>query len=66
MVPKLCAKAPQSATIIGDILWSFVVVVFFRKSDICYCQTPNELLPAVVHSFNIRWRYIPFDDVIFF
>lgn len=42
------------------------IFFFFWGKLIWYCQTPNELPPEVIHSFNIRWRYIPFDDVIFF
>lgn len=29
------------------------------------CQAPSELLPEVVHSVVVRWRYIPFEDAIF-
>ena len=42
-----------------------VYFLFLKIVRVGLCQAPNKLLPEVVHSFNVRWRYTPFEDVIF-
>lgn len=75
-VPNGAAKPPWGAAVrsaVGSQLWDSAVLwnsavlwdsLKFQGKHSDTCRTLGELLAQGSHSFNIPFRYIPFDDSI--